>query len=162
LRSRDRLDGTGEDARGPIQPVVLAQRSARVFVAEQPALTQGRHHLLGKHVEAARQPGRHDVEAVGRTILEPRLDIVRDFFRRAGNYPMAPRARQALHALSDRRLLAIDDVDDELETAGHAARAASVDLVSLVVRRVLGQPEILSGLGRARRDDVPARAPWLR
>jgi hypothetical protein len=35
-------------------------------------------------------------------------------------------------------------------------------LVSLVVRRVLGQAEILSGLGRARRDDVPARAPWLR
>lgn len=70
---------------------------------------------------------RHDVEAVGRAILEPGLDVVGDLFRRTGDHPMAACASQALHELADRRLLTVDDVDHQLETAGDAVRAADVD-----------------------------------
>src|ERR1700755_2006224 len=108
--SSDRLSWMSEDACGPAQPVVLAQRFAGIVVAEQATLTQDRYDLLGEDVEAARQPGRHHVEAVGRAILEPGLDVIRDLFRRSGDHPMAARARQPLYELPDRRLLAVDDV----------------------------------------------------
>ena len=111
------------------QAVVVAQGLAGVVLAEQAALAQDRHHLLGENVEAAGQPGRHDVEAVGGAVLEPGLDIVRDLLRRSGDHPMAARAGQALHQLADGRLLAIDDVDHELEAAGDAAGAFGIDQV---------------------------------
>ena len=73
------------------------------------------------------QPGRHDVEAIGCTVLEPSLDVVGDLFRRSGNHPMAAGAGQTLNELAKRRLLAIDDIHHQLETAGDAMRAAGVD-----------------------------------
>ncbi len=112
---------------GPLQPVVIAQVVPAYSVAEQAALAQDRHDVLGEQVEPAGQPGRHHVEAIGGAILEPGLDIVGDLSGGAGDHPLAARTGEALHELTDGRLLAIDDVDHELEAAGHAARAAGVD-----------------------------------
>src|SRR5207302_4616565 len=129
-RLRDRLDIVGIDAGRSRQAVVIAQGLAGVLLAEQAALAQDRHHLFGENVESARQPGRHNVEAVGRAVLEPGLEVVRDLFRRPSDHPMAASTGQPLHQLADGRLFAIDDVDDELETAGNAAGTLGIDQVA--------------------------------
>lgn len=46
---------------------------------------------------------------------------------RAGNDPVAARAGEALHQLANGRLLAVDDIDHELEAARDSARARCVD-----------------------------------
>ena len=86
-RLRDRLDSVGVDAGRACEAIMVAQGLAGIFFAKQPALSQDRHHLFSENVEPAGQPGRHDVEAVGGTVLEPGLDVVRDLFRRSGNLP---------------------------------------------------------------------------
>jgi hypothetical protein len=121
------LNVVREYTRGPVQTVMIAQRLAGVFGAEQPALAQYWNDLLGEQVESARQPRRHDIESVRSSVFEPSLDVVGDLFRRSGDHPMAARAGKALHQLSDGRLLAIDDADDEFEAACNAAGAVRVD-----------------------------------
>src|ERR1700676_2641606 len=88
----DRLNPVSEYTYRPIEAVMIAQRLAGVFGTEQPAFTQDWNDLLGEQVESARQPWRHDVEAVGGAALEPRLDVVGDLFRRPGDPPVTARA----------------------------------------------------------------------
>src|SRR5262245_1395565 len=49
----------------PRQPEILAQGFSLVFAPEQAAPLQLRHHAVDEIVEAARQVGEHDGEAVG-------------------------------------------------------------------------------------------------
>ena len=50
------------------------------------------------------------------------------------------------------------DLFDLLQITLYAILAILALSLAFMVRRMLGQSEILRGLGRARRDDVPARA----
>ncbi|OWK21494.1 hypothetical protein AJ88_24090 [Mesorhizobium amorphae CCBAU 01583] len=59
-----------------------------IVVPEKSAPAQDRHHLLGEYVEPALQIGRHDIETVRGTIVEPFLDVVSDLFGRPRLDPM--------------------------------------------------------------------------
>lgn len=79
---------------------MVAQSRADVVVTQQAAFAQDRDDLLREDIEATGQPGWHDVEAVGRTVLEPGLDVVGNPFRRSpsdhGRPPGAARADESL------------------------------------------------------------------
>jgi len=53
------------------QSKVFAQRVALIRSAKQPARLEDRHDLRNKLVEGPGKVGRHDIEAVGCTLMEP-------------------------------------------------------------------------------------------
>jgi hypothetical protein len=57
---------------------MVAQRRAAIFLAEQAAALQDRHHRVDENLEPGRQHIRHQVEAVGGASSKPRLDVVGD------------------------------------------------------------------------------------
>ena len=71
---------------------MVAQGRAGVVGAEQAALLQDRHDLIGEGVELAGEEGRHDVEAVGGAGLEPIFQHVGDLGRTADQQQVAARA----------------------------------------------------------------------
>jgi hypothetical protein len=80
---------------------VAAQCGAGVLVAEQPSLTQQRHHLLGEIVELSGQPRVVEDEAVAGARGEPFFDLVCDLFGRTGDAG-APAIYRAVQELSNR------------------------------------------------------------
>ena len=76
-------------------------------------------------LEAAGQPRRHDVEAVGGTGLGPLLDRVGDLLRRAGDDAVAARAGEPVQQLADRRLFAVDDVERPAGSGCRSLRSSS-------------------------------------
>ncbi len=73
--------------------------------------------MVGEEVEATGQPGRHDIEAVGRPLLEPLLKPVGDLLGRARHHPVTAGAREAVQRLADAGPFAVDDVQDQPEAA---------------------------------------------
>src|SRR5260370_974405 len=114
--------GIIEDAFWPAQAVMLAKHRSPVFSAEQPPPLQDRDHLGAKHVELRRQQRRHDIEPVGRTVLEPVLDKIGDLLGRPGGDVMSARAGKIPAQLPPWRLVAPPQTDDHL---GAAARRPS-------------------------------------
>ena len=134
-------------AGGALEAEVVAQRGSCVLRAEQPASAQDRHDLLDEHLDPSGQPRRHHVEAVGGAGLGPLLDRVGDLVGRAGDDPVAARTGEPVAQLAERGVLALDDVEHELEAAALAALLVGVDdlarerLVEVVRRQVdAGQP----------------------
>src|SRR5688572_22805067 len=78
------LGGEEVSVLGTRQAVVVTQRLALVFGAEQTTALQDRHDMLDETLEARGQHGRHDVEAVGGAGLPPLLDGVGDLLGCAG------------------------------------------------------------------------------
>src|SRR4051795_9968652 len=60
-----RSDMVMELVRRNRQSVVLPQRRAAVLLPEEPLVAQDGQHQLDECLQLRRQPGRHDVEAVG-------------------------------------------------------------------------------------------------
>lgn len=106
---------------------MVPQRCPVIVVPEKSALAQDRHHLLGEYVEPALQIRRHDIEAVGGTIVEPFLDLVGDLFGRPGLDPMAARPGEAVEQLADGWILALDDVEYDVEAAARTTLALDTD-----------------------------------
>src|SRR5439155_22693275 len=119
LQRRGFPGGIVEDAFWRGQAVMLAQHRSLVFSAEQPPLLEDRDHLGAKHVKLRRQQWRHNIEPVGRTVLEPVLDKIGDLVGGAGGDVMPARAGKISEQLAQCRLVAPHQTDDDF---GAAAR----------------------------------------
>ena len=96
--------GAGDEPVGrPLEPEIFAQRRALVFGAEPAALLQDRHHLLDEVGEPGRQDRRHDVEAVGRAVVEPLADRVGHLLGRPDHRAVAARRGQRQIELAQRQ-----------------------------------------------------------
>lgn len=71
---------------------MVAEGCAGVVGAEEASGLEDRDYLVYEDLEARREDGRHDVEAVGGACLEPVLDGVGDLFRGAGEGSVAAAA----------------------------------------------------------------------
>ena len=65
-------------ARRPRKAEMVAQGRSRIFRPEQTTPLQFRHDQIDEVVEAAREVGRQDDEAVGQPAVEPLLEDVGD------------------------------------------------------------------------------------
>ncbi len=73
---------------GTLQAEVVAQRRALVIGPEQAAFLKEGHHKIGEIREPLVEIGRHDVEAVRRSGLEPVLQRVRHALGGTAQHPM--------------------------------------------------------------------------
>src|SRR5689334_16743796 len=98
---------------------MLAQSAAFIVRAEQAAPLQFWHDQGAEGVELAGEPGRHDVEAVGRAAFEARLQFIGYLRRRADDPPMAARAGKMAGKLADGEAVAARLLDDQRLPALH-------------------------------------------
>ena len=96
----------GYRMRRPGQPEVLAQRAAGVLGAEEAAPLKNRHHAIDEVLQAVRQRVRHQVEVVGRTALEPVLDVVGDLFGGADDDAVSAAAGECADQFARRAVVA--------------------------------------------------------
>jgi hypothetical protein len=100
---------------------VTSQCGAFVLPAEQAASLQDGYHAVDKVFQPSGQIGRHEVEAVGRTLREPLFDPVDDLLDTAHHGLVTARTRHAMQQLPDRQLLT-------LRQRHHEGRSAPVRL----------------------------------
>ena len=103
--------------RGPGQTEVLSQRAALVITPEQAPALQFRDDERDKIVEAARQGGRHDVEAVRAVSFEALLQGVSDLSGRPNYHPMAAGTGRTQIQLANGQALPPSEAQKELLTA---------------------------------------------
>jgi hypothetical protein len=95
---------------------VFAQGLAFVFAAEEVAALEFGDDVVDEIVDAARDSGEHDVEAVAGVALEPLLHLVGDHLRGADHGEAAVAAGD-LRQLADRQIVAPGTFDDALAAA---------------------------------------------
>jgi len=100
-----------------VQPQMLAQRLAFVFLAEDAAPLQLRHHQVDEVHKAGGQEGRYNIETIGALFDEPLLDQVRHCLHRAHRLHMAARHAELEHQLADREVLPARQIQLLLEAA---------------------------------------------
>src|ERR1700737_1896126 len=100
----------------PRQPEIFPQRPAFIFVPENPALLQFRHHLVDEIVEPGGQEWEHDVETVAAVAGQPFLHLVGDDGWRADKRQPAI-AADALRQWAHGELVARGDIDEPLTAA---------------------------------------------
>ena len=109
---------------------MLAQCTARIFMAKQPTLAQDRQYFIEEHIKALGERWRHHIETIGGATAEPLLNQVGNLHRRTDRHPMPTSTGQAIDQLAQRRLLTVDDVDDQLEATGLALATVEIDQVA--------------------------------
>ena len=77
------------------QSKMVAQCASGIFISEQAALLQDRHHVFDEVVEGAGEPWRHDIESVGGSGREP--------FRRRQRSSLGQRSRDLALVNSPRK-----------------------------------------------------------
>src|SRR5690606_29754898 len=100
---------------GKTEPI--AQRAALVLRAEQAATLQLRHDECREVFETRRQQGRHHVEAVGGTLLEPELQLIRNSLCSPDQCQMTAAAGNTQIQLANRQTFAACEIREQLLTA---------------------------------------------
>ena len=98
-----------------------AEGPGRVFGPEQAAGLKDGNNLVGESLEAAGQPGRHDVEPVGGPVFEPELDLVGHLQRRSGHGVMAPGPGEPVQHFAHGEAFPADGVQQQLAAAAFPA-----------------------------------------
>ena len=105
------------------------QRFPLVRRAKQPTTLEQRDHFGNEDLQHRRQHGRHDVEAIGRAIVEPFLHQIGDLLRRAREGVMPTRTGESRQQLPQGGLLPTHQLQDDFGPAArrfHGARVGEI------------------------------------